>query len=142
MSIALVEPISDRTPIVRGGAPARRRGLLVVAADPGVRDLLAEPLDAAGFDIVTAADAFGTRRRLQQRHIDVVLLDIDLPGLSGLHVCREIRRDPGNAGLPVIMMAGHDRPGALIAAERAGASGLVAKPLHLQDLIRRLHTVL
>jgi DNA-binding response OmpR family regulator len=142
MSIALIEPITDRTEIVSGGPAAPRRALLVVASDPGVRDLLAEPLDAAGFDILTATDAFGTRRRLQQRHVDAVLLDIDLPGLSGLHVCREIRRDPGNAGLPVIMMAGADRAGAAQAAHRAGASGLVAKPLDVHDLIRSLRSVL
>jgi DNA-binding response OmpR family regulator len=142
MSIALVEAGNDRTDLAVDGLRAVRRRLLVVAADAGVRDLLAESVDAAGFDIRTAADAFGTRRRLQQGRIDVVLLDIDLPGLSGLHVCREIRRDPGNAALPVIMLAGQDHVDAPRAAARAGATGLLTKPLHPRDVIRRLRTVL
>jgi DNA-binding response OmpR family regulator len=137
MSTAVVEAIIDRT------APdVSRRRVLIVQNDRAARDQIAETLDAAGFDVATASDAFGARRRLQQGPVDVVLCAIDLPGLSGLHVCREIRRDPMTAGLPVIMMGEAGRPDAGSAVVRAGASGFMFGPLHVRSLLRQLRDVL
>jgi DNA-binding response OmpR family regulator len=104
--------------------------------------VVTDVLGGAGFDVEVAADAFGARELLRRRHVDAVLLDIGLPGLSGLHICREIRRDPATAGLPVIMMTGDAQPEARLAGERAGATGHLIKPVQVRALIRQLRTVM
>jgi CheY-like chemotaxis protein len=142
MSTAVVEPFIDRAASDRAASDISRRRVLIVQDDAVARDLIAETLAAAGFDVATASDAFGARRRLQQSHVDVVLCAIDLPGLSGLHVCREIRRDPMTAGLPVIMTSDAGRPDAGSAAARAGATGHLSGPLHPRTLVRQLRDVL
>lgn len=116
-----------------------RRCVLIVEDDPDMQSLLANALVAAGYDVVVAADAFGAREHLRSGRIAAVLLDVRLPGLSGLHVCREIRREPSTADLPVIMMTGDTRPDVIEAGRRAGATAQLAKPLHLGELVRRLH---
>lgn len=114
------------------------RCVLIVEDDNHLRDMLAGALGAAGFDVVTASDAFGARQHLRGGRVSAVLLDVRLPGLSGLHVCREIRRSPATAGLPVIMMTGDARPDVVQAGERAGATAQLAKPLYVRDLLREL----
>lgn len=116
-----------------------RRCVLIVEDDTDLQSLLAEALGAAGYDVVVAADALGARAHLCSGRIDAVLLDVRLPGLSGLHVCREIRRDPATADLPVIMMTGDNRPDVIEAGRRAGATAQLVKPVPMEEIVRRLH---
>lgn len=122
-------------------APTARRCVLIVEDDASLRDLLAGALGTAGYDVLTASDALGARQHLRSGRVHAVLLDVRLPGLSGLHVCREIRRAPVTAGLPVIMMTGDNRPDVLAAGERAGATAQLAKPLLVGDVLRQLDAI-
>jgi DNA-binding response OmpR family regulator len=117
------------------------RRVLVVEDDTDVRGLIADVLSATGVEVEVASDAFGARQVLRSGKLDAVVLDIGLPGLSGLHICREIRRDPGTTDLPVIMMTGDTRPDARLAGERAGATAHLVKPLHLRHLMLQLRAV-
>src|SRR5439155_17840369 len=121
-------------------APAR---LLVVDADPGIRDLLAEILGAAGYAVVTAADGEEALREAAQTPPDLVLLDVAMPGMDGYEVCRRLLADLAGARLPAIVFltARADTP-ARVAGLDAGAVDYVLKPFEPDELEARIRAAL
>ena len=94
--IAPSQPSSDNP------APAR---IIVVDDDPGIRDVVHEFLSRHGYEVETAPDAAGLYRPLQRAPADLVVLDLMLPGIDGLEVCRLIQRD---RPVPVLMLTARD----------------------------------
>ena len=78
--------------------------ILVVEDDKDILDLLAYTLRGAGFDVVTAADGLDAVVQAKLHRPAMVLLDLMLPGMDGLDVCRELKRSPETAGIAVIML--------------------------------------
>ena len=77
------------------------RTILVVDDEPTLRETLAEALDADGFSVVTAADGREALARFREQRPDLVVLDLMLPELSGIEVCRIIRQE---SGVPILML--------------------------------------
>jgi hyaluronan synthase/N-acetylglucosaminyltransferase len=125
------------------GAPERDRQLvLVVDDDDGIRTLVSRRLKAAGFDVVTAVDGAEALAAVSAFRPNLVLLDMSMPGMSGLEVCRTIRYSEENAELPVIFLSAHGEPEDLYAGIAAGAEDYVVKPFSPRDLVRRAESVL
>jgi putative two-component system response regulator len=114
--------------------------ILVIDDEPVIRELVAEILADAGYDVVTAADTETGLVRLEEHAIELVVSDIVMPGLSGLDLLAEVgRRRPS---LPVVLVTGAGTHARLSDALAGGAAGLVMKPFSHAELQRAVATAL
>jgi diguanylate cyclase (GGDEF)-like protein len=114
--------------------------VLIVEDDADVADLLSDALGEAGFRVRVARTGPEALARLRERAPDIVLLDQQLPGLSGSEVCRRIRRAPGLGAVPVVMLTALSQPADQVAGLDAGADDYVTKPFHVDGLTARLRS--
>jgi DNA-binding response OmpR family regulator len=117
----------------------KRNSLLVVDDERDVRETLREYFELNGFDVHAAADGPGMRNVMKQRDIDVVLMDVNLPGEDGLTLTRELR-SAHNVGIIMVTAMGQtvDR----IVGLEMGADDYIAKPFELRDVLARVKSVL
>ncbi|KUL32365.1 response regulator transcription factor [Actinoplanes awajinensis] len=116
--------------------------VLIADDEADHRDLLAIALSRRGYAVVTAPDAPGALDVLAKGGIDAALLDIRMPGDTGLDLCRRIRSDPTLETLPIMVISAdvhHDR---MTAALHAGADDYLAKPFARDELMTRLGDLL
>ncbi len=114
--------------------------LLVVDDDPAVREALALVLDLNGFEVATACDGREAIRTLAVAPPDAVVLDVLMPGLDGLEVCRRMRAIGDRT--PVLMLTARAEVGDRVAGLEAGADDYLVKPFAREELIARLHALL
>ena len=112
--------------------------ILVVDDDPSIRELVAICLRRAGFDVLEAASGEIALRILDREEIDLVVLDVGLPGISGTDVVRALRRTPQTATLPVILLTGSGDEYPLVTGLGAGADDYLPKPVLLDELVARV----
>jgi len=115
------------------------RTILVVDDEPILRETLAEALDADGFQVVTAADGREALARFREHHPDLVVLDLMLPELSGIEVCRIIRRE---SGAPILMLTAKSSEVDKVVGLELGADDYVTKPFSLRELTARIRALL
>jgi len=115
------------------------RTILVVDDEPTLRETLAEALDADGFDVVTAADGRDALARFRERRPDLVVLDLMLPELSGIEVCRIIRQE---SGVPILMLTAKSSEVDKVVGLELGADDYVTKPFSLRELTARIRALL
>lgn len=114
--------------------------VLVVEDEPALRSYLVPLLERSGFDVDAVETGAEALAALQVRPPDLVLLDVGLPDLSGLDVCREIRRRADY--LPVVMLTGLDSREDELRGFAVQADDYVTKPVQPDTLVARLHAVL
>ncbi|RVU22338.1 response regulator transcription factor [Streptomyces antnestii] len=113
--------------------------VLVVDDDPTVAEVVAGYLDRAGYDVDRAADGPAALDRAHAQPPDLVVLDLMLPGMDGLEVCRRLReRGP----VPVIMLTARGDEGERILGLEVGADDYVTKPFSPRELVLRVESVL
>jgi two-component system response regulator PrrA len=122
-----------------GGAVGRGR-VLVVDDDPAIRRSLARGLRLAGFTVALAEGGRLALVHARREPTDVIVLDISMPDLSGIQVCRALR-DDGN-DVPVLMLSALDETTDRIAGLQAGGDDYLVKPFALQELVLRLEALL
>lgn len=127
-------------PAARTDAP--RPVLLVVDDEPANRDVLSRRLAPQGFAVRVAADGAEALALLAAETIDLVLLDVMMPGLSGYDVCRRIRADPATALLPVVLVTSLDPHEERVKGIEAGADDFLQKPIHQAELLARVRSLL
>jgi two-component system cell cycle response regulator len=113
------------------------RRVLVVEVNEPFRVLISVMLRLRGYEVLaveTGLEALAAARS----GTDIVLLDVGLPGLNGLEVCRRLRSDPATAALPVVLLTGRAEPGDIRDGLRAGADDVLIKPLEEAELLLRL----
>jgi DNA-binding response OmpR family regulator len=113
--------------------------ILVVDDAEAVRTMLRRYLVAEGIEVSEAADGAAMRTALARNTIDLVLLDLVMPGEDGLSLAREIRR---GSAVPIIMLTGKGGLIDRVAGLEAGADDYIAKPFHLREVLARIRTVL
>jgi DNA-binding response OmpR family regulator len=116
--------------------------ILIAEDDRDIADLIALYVGRAGWDphIVPSGDAALGHARTQP--VDVAILDVMLPGMSGLEVCRALRAAPGTAELPIIMVTARGDEGDRIVGLDIGADDYLAKPFSPNELIARIRALL
>jgi two-component system alkaline phosphatase synthesis response regulator PhoP len=113
--------------------------VLVVDDAPDILRLTRDYLEHAGFEVLTATDGSDALRLARSRRPDLVVLDLGLPGLDGLDVARELRRD---SRIPIIMLTARaDESDKLVGLE-LGADDYVTKPFSPKELVARVRAVL
>jgi DNA-binding response OmpR family regulator len=113
--------------------------ILSVDDEPKIVRLVADYLEAGGFEVATARSGDEALMRVRTQRPDLVVLDLGLPGLDGLEVTRDIRRD-GN--LPIIMLTARDDETDRIIGLELGADDYVTKPFSPRELVARVRAVL
>jgi DNA-binding response OmpR family regulator len=110
--------------------------VLVIEDDAAIRELIAHAaLEEPGMQVLAARDGAEGLAAFEQIRPDVVLLDLQLPGLDGIEVCRRLKSDPTTAEVPIVgFSAGTNEA----TARQAGCDDFVAKPFELDDLMGRL----
>jgi CheY-like chemotaxis protein len=133
-------PSSPATGTGRHGARGPRIPRAVVADDDGDQRLLAEiAVRRAGVEVVAAVpDGEAALQRTLDERPDVVLLDVSMPGASGLEVCARLRADPRTTGLRIVLVSAAVREEAVRAGLAAGADAYVTKPFTVRDLSRQV----
>ncbi|MER7811227.1 response regulator transcription factor [Streptomyces sp900116325] len=117
-----------------------RGQVLVVDDDPAIRRSLERGLRLAGFAVALAGGGRLALAHVRREPTDVVVLDISMPDLDGIQVCRALRED-GN-DLPVLMLSALDETADRIAGLQAGGDDYLIKPFSLQELVLRLDALL
>jgi two-component system, OmpR family, phosphate regulon response regulator PhoB len=116
--------------------------ILVVEDEAALQELLAYNLERAGFTVEQAYDADEARTLIAEQTPDLVLLDWMLPYMSGLELCRQLRRQPATANLPVIMLTARVEERDRLHGLDIGADDYVTKPFSVDELIARVRAVL
>jgi DNA-binding response OmpR family regulator len=115
------------------------RTVLVVDDEPTLRETLAEALEADGLRVITAADGRQALERFRADPPDLVLLDLMLPQISGIEVCRIMRRE---SVVPIIMLTAKDSEIDKVVGLELGADDYVTKPFSLRELLARIRAQL
>lgn len=110
----------------------------MVDDDPLVRDLLRAVLSDQQYDLDEAADGDEAIRIASERAPDIVVLDVMMPGTSGLDVCRAMRADPLLRGSKIVMLTARGTPADRAEGMRAGADAYFTKPFSPLDLIESI----
>jgi two-component system phosphate regulon response regulator PhoB len=116
--------------------------ILVVEDEAALVTLLRYNLERAGFEVLDAADGEEALLVLDERPVDLVLLDWMLPRLSGIEVCRQLRRRAETRALPIIILTARGEQADRIRGLNTGADDYVAKPFSPEELVARIHAVL
>jgi two-component system phosphate regulon response regulator PhoB len=116
--------------------------VLLVEDDPDIRHLVAYKLTTSGLTVVEAADGFAALDLARRHPPHLVLLDVHMPRMSGLDVCRELRESPGTERVPIIMLTARARAEDVEKAYAAGATDYVTKPFSPRALQLRVDSAL
>ncbi len=109
--------------------------VLVVEDHPLNRELAEAILERAGYDVLTAEDGETALRTVAARRPDVILLDVELPGISGLDVARQLKADPGTRTIPVVALTAYAMVGDEERVRAAGCDDYVTKPIERPKLL-------
>ncbi len=121
-------------------ANARPDRIVVVDDDARIRDLLRRYLTQEGFDVLLAEDGKALNRTLTRENIDLIVLDLMLPGEDGLSICRRLRA--ANDATPIIMLTAKVEDVDRIVGLEVGADDYLPKPFNPRELLARIHAVL
>ncbi len=119
--------------------PELRARVLVVDDDPPLRRMLTRSLNAEGFEVTAAADGGAALIAAERSAPDVIVLDVALPAIDGLSVCRRLRGK--GLGTPILMLTARDAVADRVAGLEAGADDYLVKPFAIQELIARLRAL-
>lgn len=116
--------------------------ILAVDDDAPVLRSVKRVLEKAGFEVDTAANGQEALEKIAQRRPDLVVLDIIMPGLDGMEVCRRIRADPFIARLPIVFLTAKGRPTDIAQGLDAGGDDFITKPFEVIELPARIRALL
>jgi two-component system phosphate regulon response regulator PhoB len=116
--------------------------ILIAEDEPALADMIRYNLEQEGFEVSTALDGEEARLRIAETPPDLVLLDWMLPHISGLELCRQLRRAPATKHLPIIMLTARGEEEDRVRGLTSGADDYVTKPFSPSELVARIRAVL
>ena len=135
-------PIGARSPTRTDSAPSMNATVLVVDDEPDISALVAYHLARETYRVRTVASGPEALTSAERERPDLIVLDLMLPGMSGLQVLEELRRRPETQEIPVILLTARKEEQDRIAGLRLGADDYIAKPFSPQELVLRVGAVL
>ena len=131
--------ILDRSDVTNCGAPPMSSTILVVDDEPHIRDVIRFALEKAGLRVILAASGREALDTFDPAKIDLVVLDINLPEIDGLDVCRTIRK---TATTPILFVSARDEELDRIIGLELGGDDYVTKPFSPRELVARVNVIL
>lgn len=122
-------------------APSRAK-ILVVDDEPAIRELECSTLGELGHQVIEAGNGTDALQLAREHRPDVMLLDIMMPGLSGIEVCRQLRADKRTRDIRILVVSAVDAKQALEESIIAGADDFLAKPIDTLELLVRVRSLL
>jgi phosphate regulon transcriptional regulator PhoB len=119
-----------------------RQKILVVDDEHDIIELLSYNLIREGFDVATAADGEEALKKIREDLFDLIVLDLMLPGIQGMELCRILRNDPKTKNVPIIMLTAKTDEVDKILGLEMGADDYLTKPFSVRELIARIKAVL
>lgn len=116
--------------------------VLITEDDETLLNNLADKLRAEGFSVVTAKDGEAGLEKIRQEIPDLIVLDIMLPGLDGLSICRMVRHDTSTSHIPIIMLTARGTEVDKIVGLESGADDYIVKPFGLGEFLARVRAVM
>jgi two-component system phosphate regulon response regulator PhoB len=117
-------------------------GILVVEDETDIQELVRYVLEKEGYPVRVASDGETALREVRADPPSLILLDLMLPGLDGLEVCRRLRSQPDTAELPIIMLTARGEESDVVAGLNMGADDYITKPFSPRVLLARLQAVI
>ncbi len=119
-----------------------RDAILLVEDERDIQDLLKFHLERENLEVVTAGTGEDALHTLKTRGVSLILLDLMLPGIDGLEVCRRLKAQPETRDIPIIMLTAKDSEADIVTGLEIGASDYVCKPFSPRVLMARIHAIL
>lgn len=116
--------------------------ILIVDDEVNIRELLKFNLSKAGYAVLEADNGYDTVRLAKNEHPGLIILDLMLPGIDGLEVCKQLKGQPNTASIPIIMVTAKDDEIDKIIGLELGADDYVTKPFSPRELVARVKAVL
>ncbi len=116
--------------------------ILIVEDEPDILNLVSYHLEQSGFSVVSAEDGEKALSAIEQERVGLVILDLMLPGISGLEVCRFLKQNPRTKGIPVLMLTARAEELDRIVGLELGADDYLVKPFSPRELVLRIHAIL
>ena len=120
----------------------RRTKVLIIDDEPDIVEFIEYNLRREQFDTRRASDGPAALRQAREEQPDIVLLDLMLPGIDGLEVCRQLRQSPETAHIPIIMLTAKGEEADVVSGLEVGADDYVPKPFSMRLLLARMRAVL
>ncbi len=114
--------------------------ILIVEDEPGLRLVLTDRLTSEGYTVSTAADGPAGLEAASQQQFDLIILDIMLPGMDGLEVCRQLRRR--SILTPILMLTARGQLGDKVVGLKVGGDDYLTKPFEMAELLARIEALL
>jgi DNA-binding response OmpR family regulator len=118
------------------------RTILVIEDEKDLSDLVQRKLEQEGFDVIVAMDGDTGLRVAREQRPDLVVLDINMPGLDGLQVCRQLRGEPRHAQLPILILSARASASDRVTGLELGADDYLVKPFLPRELVARINAIL
>jgi len=118
------------------------RTILVIEDQKDLADLVQRRLEQEGFDVIVAMDGISGLRIAKDHHPDLIVLDINMPGLDGLQVCQQLRSEPRHANLPILILSARASAADRVVGLELGADDYLVKPFVPRELVARVNAIL
>jgi CheY-like chemotaxis protein len=136
-------PHESGAPVAPRAMPAKGRGTVLVVDDSELdRELVIALLDASGYEVLTAKDAEEGLQMATMHAPDLILMDIDLPGIDGFEATRRLKRDPRTSHIPVLAVSARAKPTDSAAALAAGCAIHISKPFDTRTFKTVVHEIM
>src|SRR3569832_2810743 len=113
--------------------------ILIADDEPNIREVISSALERAGFGVATARNGSEALQQVRRGPIDLIVLDIGMPEMDGLEVCRQIRK---TSDVPILFLSARDEEIARILGLEMGGDDYVTKPFSPRELVARVDVVL
>jgi len=116
--------------------------ILVVEDEAHIRDLVCLHLQLEGYTCLSAADGHEALRIAQKDPLELIVLDLMIPGIDGMSVCRTVRREGPNRDVPILMLTARREETDKVLGLESGADDYLAKPFGVREMVARVHALL
>jgi len=121
---------------------ATTRQVLIVEDEPPIRELLRLHLELVGFNVSEVADGRAALDVIRSRPFDLIVLDVMLPGVDGITLCRAARAEGANVSTPLLMLTARDTESDKVLGLESGADDYLTKPFGMRELMARVSALL
>src|SRR4051794_36985565 len=142
--LSRVHPVPDRRHVSAPAVSARasKRRILVVEDEASIRELLRLHLSLAGFDIEEVSEGTAALERARADKFDLIVLDVMVPGLDGITLCRAIRSHGVNTASAIMMLTARGSEADKVLGLESGADDYLTKPFSIREMVARVGAIL